>query len=1192
MLGGILRFEWRYQARRPAFAAVAAVFALVGFAFAATAFGPDDVHLNSPYSIAESLGLASLMVVLAGTFFCAQGALRDPEHRMTEIVFATAITKRQYVLGRYAGVVLATATAFAFVLPGLLAGTFAVSHDPARVAPFRLLPYVWACTILALPNLLLVTALLFGIALITRSALATYVGGILAYGVYFVAALFSGSPLMAGTSPPSVRGMAVAAVADPFGLSAFFEQTRYWTAAERDSELLVLGGHLLANRLLCLLAAALVVAAVIRRFAFRVSDGARGRSWMEDSTVEAPAGTVSRRVRPAAGARAALRAFASATAMELRHAARSWPLAGLLAGWVAIAAIELAQSFRRAEFGSALLPTTGLVLAQLRPTLSLFGLLLVVYYAAELVWRERTAGMEEIVDATPVGSGVLLLAKVAALATLVGGLVATAMASGVVYQLLSGWTRLDPALYASLLVFSGLPLLLVAVLAVLVQALVPNRYLGILAGTLVVAWWHLGALGGPDHPLLRFAGMPNVPWSDFAGFGPERLSFAWFGACWGAFAVVLLALAAGLWRRGTDTSLRRRLGALRRTRSAPARRVAAAGALLWIAIGALVFQQTNRWNAYRTGDEVEAWRAGYERAYRRFEALPQPTPVDVRLTVDLHPEERRYRVRGRYLLENRSAAPIGSLWVTVRRDLARAELRVEGRGPDVVDAPFGTYRFALSPPLPPGARTALDFDVAVRRRGALAGDPDYGIVRNGSFLLGTFSLPSIGYRRTYEIEDPDARRRQGLAPRSRPATLEGVEAAGLVGAGVPVTFDATLTTAADQIALAPGTLVASGERGGRRFFRYRTEGAIQPVVAFASGRYAVTRRSHRGVAVEVFHDAAQGRNVGAILDAAARTLDYCRARFGPYPHRELRIVEVPSFWRGFAGFAVPGTVFLVEDRGFLNDRSDPGRIDVLTKRVAHEVAHQWWGHQVSPAPLAGASALVESLARYTELRVLAATHGEPAVPRVLAFELDRYLAGRTDGDEAPLVAVEDQSYVYYAKGALVMTAVRDLIGEEATSRALSRLVAAARAGRQPVAEDLVAALEGEASAAERPLLDQWLRGIVLYDLRVAEATSSPLASGRVRLDLRLEATKSDWRDGRGASLPMDEELAVAVYADDPGVGGGGTPLDVRRFRIRGDGRVTMDVDAAARWVVVDPGLLRIDGNRADNLRPITAAATG
>lgn len=1196
MTAGLLRFEWRYHTRRLTFAASALCFAVLGFGLAATAFGPNDVRLNSPYSIAESLGVLSLTSVFVVTLFCAQAALRDLEHRMAEVVFATAVTKPRYLLGRFFGILLAATAAFAFAVPGLLAGAFAVAHDPARLGPFDPLPYLWSFGLFAVPNLLLVAALLFAVAVWSRSTLATYVAGVAIYMLYFVAALFSDSPLMASSSPQTAQGMAIAALLDPFGLSAFFEQTHHWTVAERDLRGIAASGHLLANRVLWIGVALSVLGLVYRHFAFRLPEDGRARAAESGAIERAAPPLADRRYRSVAvdsRRGAAWRALVSASRVELRHSLRSWPFLALLVGWVGVVAIELLQTFRRAEFGSALVPNTGLILGELHAPLGLFGLITLIYFSAELVWRERAAGMAEVVDATPVGNAVLLASKIVALASLVVVLTLTATGVALGIQLASGVGELTPHLYASLLLFDGLPLLLVAVLAVLVQTVMPNRYVGMLVTLVAVVVWHQGGLGGPEHPLLRFAAHPEVPYSDLAGFGPETLSFGWFMAYWSAFTGLLAIFAGGMWRRGVESSWRHRLAALRRRAAGNSRGVASVLVLLcgvaWLGLGGAVYYQTNRLNTYRTDAELRAWRADYERTYRRLERLAQPTPAAVDVHVDLYPSLRRYRVRGTYRLVNRSPAPIPSLWVVVRRDLSRVALRLAGAPPSSRDARFGTYRFTLDPPLAPGAGTTLAFDVEVARRGATAGDADQGIVRNGSFLLSTFSLPTLGYRRSYEIRDPDERRREGLAASSRPATFEGAEAAGMSNdAEARVAFDATLSTEGDQTALAPGARIATWEREGRRFYRYRAERPIRPFFAFVSARYAVARARHGGVDVEVYYHPGHRRNVPRILAAAGSALDYCSSQFGPYPHHTLRVVELPSSWRRFSGFAMPGIIYVLENRGFLTDLTEPGRVDVLTKRVAHEVAHQWWGHQLVPAELPGASALVESLARYTEMRVLAMTYGEAAVPQVLSYELDRYLEGRTGGDEVPLADVTDQAYIYYAKGSLVMAAVRDLLGEEATHRALRELLAADTAS-PPTARDLVDHLTRLAPARDRALVEQWWRRIVLYDLRATDAQATPLGDGRYRLAVRVTASKVEVAlDGRAQPpVAVDEALDVAAYAEYPDLAGRRVrPLGIVRQRIRGTAEVSLVVRGLPRYVVVDPGLLRIERDRQDNLHTV------
>jgi aminopeptidase N len=165
-----------------------------------------------------------------------------------------------------------------------------------------------------------------------------------------------------------------------------------------------------------------------------------------------------------------------------------------------------------------------------------------------------------------------------------------------------------------------------------------------------------------------------------------------------------------------------------------------------------------------------------------------------------------------------------------------------------------------------------------------------------------------------------------------------------------------------------------------------------------------------------------------MLTAATTTLDVLGARYGRYPHSALRIAEVPVGW-GFGAFALPGMILFTEDRGFLSDpRADD--VDLVTRRVAHEVAHQWWGHTLDAVDVPGASLLVETLAKHSEQLVVSALHGERSLAAILAFDEDRYFAGRAQEPDSEPVLLETsgEAYLYYGKGAIVMNGLRDLLG--------------------------------------------------------------------------------------------------------------------------------------------------------------------
>jgi aminopeptidase N len=280
-----------------------------------------------------------------------------------------------------------------------------------------------------------------------------------------------------------------------------------------------------------------------------------------------------------------------------------------------------------------------------------------------------------------------------------------------------------------------------------------------------------------------------------------------------------------------------------------------------------------------------------------------------------------------------------------------------------------------------------------------------------------------------------------------------------------------------------------------------------------------------------------------------------------------------------------------EDRGFLTDRTKPGQVDVVTRRTAHEVSHQWFGHQLYPAQVEGSAMLVETLAKYSEMLVLEAMSGKGSVPPLLRYERDVYLLSRANMPfaEPPLTQVVDLEHVYYSKGAIVMEAIRDLVGEPALDRALRRLLHEHDASGTPArAQDLLDALRAESSPEAYALIDEWLTKVSMVDLRVQDASAVALPDGRYRVTATVRGRKTLEPGGPVApkEIPFDEMIDVAVYAEHP-LTTSATPLYAAKHRLRtGETQVVFEVSGRPAFVSLDPFERRIELERADNVRAI------
>ena len=140
--------------------------------------------------------------------------------------------------------------------------------------------------------------------------------------------------------------------------------------------------------------------------------------------------------------------------------------------------------------------------------------------------------------------------------------------------------------------------------------------------------------------------------------------------------------------------------------------------------------------------------------------------------------------------------------------------------------------------------------------------------------------------------------------------------------------------------------------------------------------------------------------------------------------------------------------------------------------------------------------LSETLAQYSALMVMKQLYGEDKIRRFLKFELDRYLRGRGGEvvEELPLVRVENQDYIHYRKGSLVMYLLQERLGEDGSTARCATLLDRYRfkGAPYPRSLDLVEALRAEATTPEeQALITDLFERITLYDLKVDRADRGP-----------------------------------------------------------------------------------------------------
>jgi hypothetical protein len=359
---------------------------------------------------------------------------------------------------------------------------------------------------------------------------------------------------------------------------------------------------------------------------------------------------------------------------------------------------------------------------------------------------------------------------------------------------------------------------------------------------------------------------------------------------------------------------------------------------------------------------------------------------------------------------------------------------------------------------------------------------------------------------------------------------------------------------------------------------------INNFFSFRSGRFSVRSDQWKNVKLEIYYQPGHEFNLDKMMDASKTGLDYYEKNFSKYQFDQFRVLEFPRY-RQFAQ-SFPNTVPYSEDIGFIERMKKPDDIDLLYFVTAHELAHQWWGHQLIGSQTQGSNMMSESLAEYSALTVMSKKYGEDMLRKDLRYELDRYLRGRAGETrhEPPLVLVQREPYVWYQKGALVMFALADYIGEDKVNLALRKFLEKNRyaTGPFPDTRGFVAALRAETPPELQYVITDMFESIVLYENRAVSATyvETPDKKYKVTLNASSQKKKSD---GSGNETPMTihDLIDVGVFS--------GTKEHLKRLNLHKEwiteetGTFEFVVDEKPTFAGIDPYNKLIDRDPADNL---------
>ncbi|WP_158819566.1 M1 family aminopeptidase [Granulicella sp. S156] len=1154
--------------------------------------------LNGPYSNTILYMFFTLFgtIVIAAIF--GTSILRDFQRDTFQLIFTKPITKFAYLGGRWAGSFVTCVFAFSGIVFGEALGSLMPWADHTRIASGHIWWYVQPFLSIVVVQIFFLGSIFFLVAALSRKIVIVYLQGIAVLMIYLL--------LQAVFSATRSLEHFWSGILDPIGLQLASVIARYWTVAEKNSLLFSWSAHVgngvfLYNRLLWIAVGFVSLGAVYRFFPMSVeeltakSQGRRAAKAKREEAAELQprrslVAALLPRVRQNFGSGLWFTQLVSMTRLRISnitHELLFWALGVLIAFFSLVNGYFAGHAQE-----SNVWPVTFLMLQSVEGLAVLLLYVVATIYAGELVWRERDTRFAGIHDALPMRETTDWLSKFFALAFVELVLLCVIMICGIVMQTFAGFYQYDLLQYFQelfLIVFPGV--MGIALLAFFVQTVVSNKFLGhaIVLGVFVMQpilnRWNI------ENTLLVPTQTPSYTYSDMNGYGHFVAAQLWANVYWISIFAFLAVLSIALSRRGAENGWRARWGQARHRLP----RLTAAlviFVLLAIGSGSWYFYNTHVLNTFYTQKQLRDFQAQYERDFKKYERLPQPKIIAVDANIDLDPYHRSFSGTGHFVLQNKTPNPIQQIHITDQMQSV-SDVQFDRPFHHISSSVRDLYSiYQLETPLAPGEKLNMTFKVGYQSHGFRDGGERPELAYSGMFFDSSY-FPTIGYSTDVEIDDPRRRREEKL-PLLEDLPPRGDPYGSVTNLFTPnsdwISYHTTVSTPDDQIALAPGYLQRDWHQNGRHYFSYDMgDVKILDFFSYISGRYTVKKENYKGTNIEIYYDYHHPWNVDDMTQAARAGLDYYQANYSPFQYKQFRIIEFPRY-RGFAQSFSNTSPFT--ETFFLSRVLDPKKdIDFTYFVTAHELAHQWWAHQLIGGRVAGSNMMSESLAEYSALRVAEKKYGDAQMRKFLSHELDGYLRGRSGETrkEPPLGQVQREAYVWYQKGSLILYALSDYIGEDKLNLALHNFLMQYRyanaddsqSGPYPDTRQLEDALRAQTPADLQYFIDDSFEKITLYDNKAIEATSQKTADGKYKVTLIVEGKKA-YADGNGVETPtsINDLIDVGVFS---GKKGEEQPLSVRKERITG-GRQTFEfiVNEQPTRAGIDPYNKLIDRNLDDN----------
>ncbi|MEL6637774.1 MAG: hypothetical protein AAFR05_13570 [Bacteroidota bacterium] len=996
-------------------------------------FGSQDLMINAPAIFYLNLaGMGPTMLVIIA-LITGRILFKDIEQKTGNWLFSLPIGKRPFFLGRFwAAYLINGVIALGYVLGMLLLPVLGLD-DANRYGPAPLGQLLHGYVVLVLPNLFLLVSLIFTLVVWFRNLVSGY------FSTFFMTLLF----LLMLSVAESQEETTIYELLDPFGFVGTQAIILEMTNAAKNTTYLPIEGPLLLNRIGWTLLGLVIFVLGYLRFDFK--DFLMGKGKVAKTAAPPQDDPVLVQwpiaVTKSFGSATLIKKLWGLSKSEFLQIARpaSFRVLLLIIGLM-ILIFNLSGNAAYHVGHTIPLSTT---MTHFRFVFGGFIMLLLMVWAGELFFSDRTTNIWQITDALPVPLWISKLAKLFAMVGVSAVVVATFILVGMLSQLLQGAPDLiELRVYAlDFLIYNWSFLTYIQQIAwvFFIAGLTQNRFLTHIISVsffvVLTVSFEYGLIEELRYGYSFTTGLED--YSELSAYRHFTESANWYFLMWLFLSILFVLLGIHFWNRGSGQSWAKKWRFRGRQLSGGGKAFAAAMLLGFILTRIHIIDQVYTQGNFVSTAQREADAADYERRYQFLAEVPQPKYRRVDLHFDFYPSQRSAEYEARITLLNPdSLRSIDSLYLDFPDFVAIQQLTLDQTAvrPSRVDEQYGMYVYPLPAPLSPGDSLLLHLVGKKQYRGFVQGveDGQFDLVADGSFGSIRAFFPVIGYHEEETLRRNRKREEQGLDRiAARMADLEDAQALGALS----ITPDAMLVrgsivigTEAGELPLAPGILTRTWRDERRVYRQYELR---EPVpFNWCLGSLASTPVTFKDGVTEfsIWAHPRHPYNLDFYQNALSQAKGFIENTLGACKAPQIRLVEISHYQDAFYTF--PNGLAISEKEGWYVDTSRLKERAHLYHSVANLMLRWWLSERLQVANVQGADMLRLALPEALALLLVQQQLGSEAVELIIEKKQDYYDKNRYNepNAEPPLLLADGADYLEPNKGAIALYRMIERVG--------------------------------------------------------------------------------------------------------------------------------------------------------------------